>query len=127
MTLFQICTFAVCGLIFSIVLKSMNSQFSLFIIAAVVIVTAGLLLGKLNGLIIQLTNLLNYAQINQAYINLLFKILGMTYVTHFTASVFKDNGYAAAADLLEVLCRVSVISLSFPIVLSLFETVAKCI
>ena len=43
------------------------------------------------------------------------------------AQMFKDHGYSAAADILEVLCRISVAQLSLPIVLSLFETVARCI
>ncbi|MDO5403839.1 MAG: stage III sporulation AC/AD family protein [Eubacteriales bacterium] len=127
MTFFQICVFAVCGLVFAIILKSMNSSFSIFIIAAITIITAGFLILKLNGIIVQFQKLLAYAQINQKYINLLLKIIGMTYVTHFTAGLFKDNGYMAAADLIEVLCRVSVAALSLPVVLSLFETVAACI
>lgn len=127
MTFFQICMFAVCGLLFSIILKSVNSSMGTFVIMAVLVVTASLLVSKLYAVITQLQTLLAYARINQVYINLLFKIIGMTYITHFTAAMFKDHGYSAAADLLEILCRISVASLSIPIVLSLFETVAQCI
>lgn len=127
MTFFQICAFAVCGLIFAIILKSLNSSFSVFIVGAVIVVASGVLVVKLGGIISQFQKLLSYAQIDQKYIALLIKIIGMTYITHFTAALFKDNGYSAAADLLEILCRVSVAALSLPIVLSLFETVAACI
>lgn len=127
MNLFQICIFAVCGLIFSVILKSINSTYSIWMIAAVIIVAGALAVVKMGSVITQLKSLLDFASVNQNYISLLFKIIGITYITHFTAAMFKDHGYSAAADILEVLCRISVAQLSLPIVLSLFETVARCI
>lgn len=127
MTFLQLSAFAVCGLIFSIILKNMNSSISTMLIAAVMLVIAVLVVSKLESMIVQLQQLIEFAAVNKTYISLLFKIIGITYITHFTAALFKDQGHTAAAGLLEVLCRISVATLSLPIVLSLFETVARCI
>ncbi|GAH29887.1 unnamed protein product, partial [marine sediment metagenome] len=43
-----------------------------------------------------------YIQLNKAYVGILIKIIGITYVTEISSSLCKDSGYQAVGDQIEL-------------------------
>lgn len=65
----------------------------------------------------------SYIKVNQSYIQILIKILGITYVSEFSASLCKDAGHAAIAGQIELVGKLSILAVSMPILLALLDTI----
>ena len=58
-----------------------------------------------------------------SYLSILLKVIGITYLCEFTASVCKDAGYGTVADQIEVLGKLSVMFAGLPILLTVVEQI----
>ena len=80
-------------------------------------------ISKLGIVLDAIKQLQSFIQINQAYVGILVKVIGITYVTEFAASLCKDSGYQAIADQIELVGKLAIIAISMPILLALLETI----
>lgn len=117
---------AVLGLvavILAIQLKKTNPELALFISIAgcVLICTYGIV--KLEYVLDALDTLVAYIEIPKGYISVLFKIVGITFVSEFAADLCKDAGHAAVGNQIEFAGRISIIAISMPILLALVKTI----
>ncbi len=80
-------------------------------------------IGKLEIILDTINRLQGYIKINKAYINILVKIIGITYVTEFAAALCKDSGYHAIGDQVELVGKLSILAISMPILLALLDTI----
>ena len=63
--------------------------------------------------------------IQSAYIQVLLKIIGITYISEFAADICRDAGCAAVAGQIGVFAKLSILAVSMPILLALLETVKQ--
>lgn len=80
-------------------------------------------IGKLSYLMDAIQNIQQYVPIETTYMNILLKIIGITYVAQFSAGICKDAGYSAAASQVEIFGRLTVLAISMPLVTALLETI----
>lgn len=59
------------------------------------------------------------------YVEILLKMLGITYVAEFSANLCKDAGFGAIANQIEFYGKVMLIAVSIPILFSLIETIGQ--
>lgn len=71
--------------------------------------------------------LINNVNIEKGYIKIIFKITGLSIVTQFVSDICKDNGFNAIASQLELLCRISIVLISMPVIVALLEMVNECL
>ena len=67
----------------------------------------------------------NYLPVETTYLNTLLKMIGITYVAEFSASLCKDAGNQAVAEQIEMFGKLSILALSMPVLLALLETVGE--
>ena len=65
--------------------------------------------------------------IKDAYVKILFKMIGITYVADFAAGICKDAGYGAISSQIEFFGKISVLATGTPVLLALFETIRSCL
>lgn len=58
----------------------------------------------------------------KSYLNLLLKVIGITYICEFCANLCKDAGYGSIAGQIELSGKLSVLMMGLPILLTLLET-----
>ncbi|MCM1160837.1 MAG: stage III sporulation protein AD [Roseburia sp.] len=58
----------------------------------------------------------------KSYLELLLKVLGITYICEFCASLCRDAGYGSIAGQIELSGKLSVLMFGLPILLTLLET-----
>ena len=126
MEIIKIAMFGICGVLLAVILKNSGSQIYVVISMAVSIIIMLYVAAKLAGIITQISYIKKYITVGEEYIGLLIKIIGITYITQFASDICWDNGYSVIAGQIEMFCRIAVAALSMPLVLVLFETVAKC-
>ena len=115
--------FGLMAIFLAIIFKKSKEELSLYIniAACLIIVFAGV--NKLEIVLDAIKQLQGFIQINKAYIGILVKVIGITYVTEFTSSLCKDSGYQAIADQIELVGKLTIIAISMPILLALLETI----
>ncbi len=59
-------------------------------------------------------SVLSKLPIENTYLVQLFKMLGITYVADFSASICKDAGYQSIAGQIEIFGKLSILALSIP-------------
>ena len=57
------------------------------------------------------------------YLNSLLKVVGITYICEFAASLCKDSGYQTMAGQIEILGKLSVVMAGLPILLAVIEQI----
>lgn len=77
---------------------------------------------KLEVILAAIKQIQSYIKINNTYITILLKIVGITYVAEFASGLCKDAGYSAIANQIELVGKLSIIAISMPIVLALINT-----
>ena len=74
-----------------------------------------------------LKDLGNRVHINYIYISTIIKIVGISYLMEFAINICKDAGESAIGTKLEFGGKVIILTLTFPILLSLVDTIIKII
>ena len=62
------------------------------------------------------------ASIDPQYLEILLKMLGISYLSEFAASLCRDGGYGSAAGQIELFGKLSILVVSMPVVRALLET-----
>lgn len=78
---------------------------------------------KMETIIDSLLKIQSYIKVGDSYILLLLKILGITYIAEFSSNLCKDAGYAAIAGQIEFVGKLSILTISMPVLLSLLESI----
>lgn len=82
------------------------------------------LVGERLRLVIENIRLIQSAiSIQSAYIQVLLKIIGITYISEFAADICRDAGCAAVAGQIGVFAKLSILAVSMPIVSALLQTI----
>ena len=61
--------------------------------------------------------------IQSSYIQVLLKIIGITYISEFAADICRDAGYSAIAGQIGIFAKLSILAVSMPIVTALLDTI----
>ena len=65
----------------------------------------------------------SYLSLEESYLKILMKIVGITYVADFYAALCRDAGYSAVASQIEIFGKISILAVSSPILMALLETI----
>lgn len=104
-------------------MKTIKAEFSLWIIFAAGIFLGLAVLVKLDAVIEELHFLQSYFSEYAAYIKLLVKIIGITYLSEFSSDLCKDAGANTLASQMELFGKLSILVLCMPVMTALLETV----
>ena len=83
--------------------------------------------GKFSYLYESLKKIQQYVPVDTTYMNILMKMIGITYVADFAAGICKDAGYGAISSQIEFFGKISVLATGTPVLLALFETIRSCL
>ena len=112
----QICVLAIAGLFATLIMKKDTPDLAVLIIMLVSFFIAIRILTVLGNAVEELESWESILGGNIAYISLLLKIIGITYVCDFAANLCKDSGYAALSNHIELFGKVAIMVAGFPII-----------
>lgn len=119
----KVAVLGVIAVMVGIIFKKGKEEYSLYISIAACITILLMGISKLEVILEAINKLQSYIKINKAYIGILIKIIGITYVTEFAALLCKDSGYHAIGEQVELVGKLTILAISMPILLSLLETI----
>ena len=104
-------------------LKSLKGGFDMYLAIAACLVILFYILTKLTVIVDVITKLQSYINIDWRYMEILLKIVGISYITQFSSDMCKECGYATIGNQIQIFGRIAVMAVSMPIVLALIDTV----
>ena len=123
MEIIKIGVLGVAGVMLALQFKSGKTEYGFYIGAAICLVIFTFSMNGLTALLYRVKELERYLNGSGSYLGFLFKAVGVTYVCEFCASICKDAGYGAVAGQIETFGKLSILAVSTPVILSLFETI----
>ena len=123
----KIAVLGITGILLALFLKETRPVFAVLISMASCMLIFFCAVEKLRYLSESLQQLQSYTNIKDAYVKILFKMIGITYVADFAAGICKDAGYGAISSQIESFGKISVLATGTPVLLALFETIRSCL
>ena len=118
---------ALIAAILSIVLKKYNPEYSIVLS----IITGIFLFAKISTYLISIISsvkgLLNFSNVPADFILIMFKSLGICFLTQFSSDSCIDAGEAALASKIEFIGKIAVVLVAMPLIEEIIKVVTKLI
>ena len=125
MDVIQVAALAVAGVLLAVQFKSGKAEYGIYLVAALSILIFFQILGKLNVILEVIKTIGEFLPLNKIFAGTLLKMLGITYVAEFSASICQDAGYQTIARQIEILGKLTILVMSMPILLALLQTIRE--
>ncbi len=125
MEILKIVSFTLVALIFYLVLKEFKSSVSFGIILAAGIGIFLFMLPQLSQVLIFIREMANEAGVDIVYIEVVMKILGISYVASFCSELCKDAGSGTLASKVEFSAKIMILVLAIPILVAVLNSILK--
>lgn len=123
----QLVGIAMVSTILCLVIKKNSPEMANFVaITAGVIILLSVVM-KLNFIVEGIQTLSNKVNIPSMYISLIIKLIGICYIIEFAVSLCNDCGEKNIATKLEFGGKIIIMTMSFPILLSIVDTIINLI
>ncbi|MGN1267524.1 MAG: SpoIIIAC/SpoIIIAD family protein [Dorea sp.] len=123
MDIIQIGVLGVAGALLAVQFKGGKTEYGIYISVALSLFIFVAILGRLETMIDMIREITGYIDIDVEYVGTLIKMLGITYVAEFSASICKDAGYQTIAQQIEIFGKIAILVLSMPVLLALLNTI----
>lgn len=121
--IFRIIVIALMGVILAMFLKTQKPEYSVFISLCIAILILFCVLGLFLSAKEQLSSLSSFLTQDNQYFGLLFKMIGITYLSEFCSGICKDAGYQAIGSQIEIFGKLTILLAGLPILMTLIETI----
>lgn len=115
--------FGIVGVMLALQFKGQKPEYSMYIGFALSILIFCYVLKRAEVIMLQLDIIRKFLGSAEGYLSILLKVIGITYICEFSASICKDAGYGAVADQIEILGKLSVMLAGLPILFSVIEQI----
>lgn len=108
-------------IIIAMAMRQGKAEYATFVSFTGSILIAWIAVRLLDGITGSLERLEKLLHLDMEYVALLMKMIGVTYLSEFASSLCRDAGYSAVAGQIELVGKLTILTIGMPIVLALFE------
>ena len=123
MGIVQIAVMGVAGAILAIQFKNGKSEYGIYISIALSVLVFFHILGRVEVIITAIRDISEKIQMKSGYLQARLKMLGVAYVAEFASAICKDAGHQTIAGQIEIFSRITILTLSMPVLQALLETI----
>lgn len=121
----KIILFIICALFLAIVLKSVKSNLSILLIIFVSAAAFVFICTQLYGVLDFINTLADKAGIDDQYIGIILKCIGVCFLGEFAAGLCRDCGENTLANNSEIICKCSILVIAMPMYIDIFNLILK--
>ena len=118
-----ICFVSVIVVITAVMLKGYKPEISMIVIAALSLMFLSWMLEVFEQMQMQFGVLTEELEQNRSFYEILFKIMGITYICEFASGICKDAGYSSISSQIEIVGKMLVLLSGIPVLISVIETI----
>lgn len=123
MDIVQIALLGVAGTLLAIQFKGGKTEYGIYMCAGISLLIFFSVIGRISVVAERLQEITAYIDLAPVYIEMLLKMLGITFVAEFSSALCRDAGYQTIAQQIEVFAKLAVLVLGLPVVFSLLEMI----
>ncbi len=125
MSIVQIGALGIVAAILAMQLQDTKKEYVIVIGLAVTLIIFFSIISSLQVIVDAIYTIQQAINIEVAYIEVVLKMLGITYVAELASSVCKDTGYGSIAKQIELFAKITILALSMPILLALLQIIEQ--
>ncbi|AID44952.1 stage III sporulation protein AD [Candidatus Arthromitus sp. SFB-mouse-Japan] len=123
MEIIKIAFFALIALFFIIIVQQSRKDLAVIISLFVGVSIFVFIFGKFNAIILFLQDMALKANINTVYLNIVLKILAISYIASFCSEICKDAGSNNIASKVEFGGKILILFLAVPILMAVLQSI----
>ncbi|MGL5259190.1 MAG: SpoIIIAC/SpoIIIAD family protein [Lachnospiraceae bacterium] len=123
MSVFQVILFSITGVIVASYIKTYRPELYVITIIAISLVVFFYMVNMLLEIKENIEKITSVFSGNIMYFQILFKIIGITYLSEFTSGICKDAGYQSIATQVELVGKITILLSGIPILIAIIETI----
>lgn len=123
MNIFQLAGFALVTTFLTITIKKVAPELAIYIPLIGGAIIFFMMAGNLYAIIKLLEEMSDKLHLDNGYLNLILKMIGISFVAEFAADICKDSGETAVAKKIEFSGKVIILFLAIPVITALLQTV----
>ncbi len=127
MDIIQIVGVGIIGAVLAIVLGQYKKEYSMLLSVCSGLLILFLIIQHIEPIIDTMSAMLHTANMSGGYVDILFKSIGICFLTQMAVDVCKDAGNSAIATKIEMSGRVAILIIALPLFTSLLDLVASLI
>ena len=104
-------------------IKSIQSEYALLISVAACMVLFTFCITRLEVIMESFQWIQERLAIHSAYVGIIVKVVGIAYISEFSANLCKDAGYSGIASQIEMFGKLSILAMSMPVLTALLTTI----
>lgn len=122
MTIIQTAILGIISVVLAVQVKTLRPEYSVYLILTAGLVIAALGVSRIELILETFQAIGSYINIQGIYLGTLLKMVGITYIAEYASGICKDAGFSALGTQVEMFGKLSILAVSAPILLALFET-----
>ena len=116
----------ICVVMFAIQFKSLKPEYGIYMTVAASMIVFFYSLSKLQIIFEGIEELKTFINLG-GYMPVIVKIVGISYISEFASDICRDSGYAAIGNQIKIFGKLSILAVSVPVFISMFETINRFI
>jgi stage III sporulation protein AD len=121
MNIFQLVGLALIITFLSIVIKKFSPEIAIYIPVVAGIIIFLMLSGSIFAVIKLLQDMSGKLNLGNNYLTIILKMIGIAFLSEFTADICRDSGETAIANKVEFAGKIMILVLAIPIITALLE------
>ena len=121
----QVCVVAAAGMFAAIIIRKDKPEYATLIILLVSFLIALRVIGVLDGMLEEIQGWSKLLKENVVYVNLLLKLIGITYICDFAANICKDAGYSTLSSHIELFGKIMIMMSGLPVMKTMLEMIEE--
>lgn len=111
------------GILTALQLKAQKPDYSVYLCLGVSLLIFSCVAEKLSVIVDGIQVIQDSLPLKAGYIQILMKIIGITYIAEFASDLCKDAGYQTIAGQIQIFGKLSVLAVSIPVLTALLDTI----
>ena len=121
----QIALFAIAGMMLAVFVGNMRREIGIWIALVTGVIVFFYAIRKFEYMVDMFRTMTEYTGIKEEYIAVVLKMIGIAYISEFTAPLCKDAGQHAIACQVDFFGKMSMVVVSLPVLQTLLETIGE--
>lgn len=125
MEILKVSAFALIAVVMIVLIKQEKKEIGVTISIFASVIFAVYAVLKLEDVVNLIFDLVENAGVNAKYLEIILKVVGITYIIELTKDVCIDSGESALASKVEMAGKIMIVSMTIPIITGVIEVINK--
>lgn len=121
----RIAAIGIVAVLLALQFKGGKQEYGIYLVLAAGLLVFTGVVGQLRDILETVRRYLSEIAVVGPYLSILYKMIGIAYVAEFASGICKDAGYSFLAGQIELAGKLTLLTISMPVMMAVFDTIQK--